>query len=58
MPTTFDDSTSGEDISSMTDEQIKAYCERWENVKNFINSPGGFTVTDAAGVLSELFLKN
>lgn len=46
------------DDISMTDEQIKAYCERWENVKNFINSPGGFTVTDAESVLSELFLKD
>jgi len=43
---------------SMTKEQIDAYCERWQSVKNFINSPGGFSAADAKAVLSELFLKN
>ena len=39
-------------------EQIISYCERWQGVKNFINSPGGFSASDAEAVLSELFLKN
>ncbi len=43
---------------SMTKEQINSYCERCQSVKNFINSPGGFTAADAKAVLSELFLKN
>ncbi len=43
---------------SMTKEQIDDYCERWQSVKNFINSPGGFSAADAKAVLSELFLKN
>lgn len=46
------------DTVKMQAEQIDAYCERWQNVKNFANSPAGFTQNDAKAVLSELFLKN
>lgn len=42
---------------SMTEAQIAAYCERWQNLKNFKNSPGGYNVTEAESVLRELFLK-
>lgn len=42
---------------SMTEVQIADYCKRWENLKNFKNSPGGYTVTDAESVLRALFLR-
>lgn len=42
---------------SMTLEQIDNYCQNWENVKNFKNSPGGFTKVDARELLTKLFLK-
>ena len=42
---------------SMTEEQIESYCARWQNLKNFKNSPGGYNVTEAGQVLRELFLK-
>ena len=42
---------------SMTEEQIENYCARWQNLKNFKNSPGGYNVTEAGTVLRELFLK-
>ena len=43
---------------SMTKEQISAYCENWHNIKNFQNTPGGFSVTDAEALLTELFCKD
>lgn len=36
--------------------QIDAYCSVWENVKNFANTPGGFTKDDAAGLLKKMFM--
>lgn len=47
------------DISgiSMTAEQIDTYCERWQNLKNFKNSPGGYDVTEAQKLMQALFLK-
>ncbi len=42
---------------SMTEEQIAAYCTRWQNLKNFKNSPGSYNVTEAERILRELFLK-
>lgn len=42
---------------SMTEAQIAAYCERWQNLKNFTNSPGGYNTAEAEQVLKELFLK-
>ncbi len=41
----------------MTEEQIAAYCERWQNLKNFKNSPGGYDVVQAGELLRKLFLK-
>ena len=40
----------------MTEEQIDAYCEDWQNVKNFANSPAGFSANDAQNLLKEMFL--
>lgn len=47
------------DLSSitMTEEQIDAYCERWQTLKNFKNSPGGYSAVEAGQVLRDLFLK-
>lgn len=42
---------------SMTESQITAYCARWENLKNFKNSPGGYNTAEAERVLRKLFLK-
>ena len=41
----------------MTEEQIAAYCERWQSLKNFKNSPGGYSAAEAGQVLRDLFLK-
>lgn len=41
----------------MTKQQILAYCENWHNIKNFENTPGGFSVTDAQYLLKKLFCK-
>ena len=39
----------------MTDSQIKEYCERWNSDnKNFLNTPGGFSLKDAAFALGSL----
>ncbi|MBQ8183265.1 MAG: iron-containing alcohol dehydrogenase [Clostridia bacterium] len=39
----------------MTDEQLDEWCSRWQgNVKNFMNSPGGFTAEEAKKALKEL----
>lgn len=45
------------DIKSikMQKEQITAYCENWHRVKNFDNTPGGFSAEDAEKLLTELF---
>lgn len=43
------------DNISMTDGQIDAYCNGWENVKNFVNTPGSFDKNDARALLTELF---
>jgi len=40
----------------MGSEQIESYKPRWEGVKNFERTPGGFTAEDAAGVFRSLFL--
>ena len=38
-----------------SESQVDEWCSRWDdNVKNFKNSPGGFTVEDAKIALSEL----
>ncbi len=38
-----------------TENQVDEWCSRWDdNVKNFKNSPGGFTVEEAKIALSEL----
>lgn len=42
---------------AMTEAQITAYCKRWENLKNFKNSPGGYSTAEAEQVLRKLFLK-
>lgn len=40
---------------NISDERIEEYCKRWDNKnKNFINSPGGFTVLDARMALKSL----
>lgn len=39
----------------MTEEQINAYGERWVNLKNFNNSPGGYSAEQAKNLLRELF---
>ncbi len=39
----------------MSDEQLDEWCSRWNGqVKNFINSPGGFTAEEAKKALKEL----
>lgn len=45
------------DVASvhMTKEQIEAYKARWEDLKNFKNSPGGYTPVDAGVLLETLF---
>lgn len=42
---------------TMSETQIAAYCERWQDLKNFKNSPGGYNTAEAEIVLRELFLK-
>lgn len=39
----------------MTEEQINSYGERWVNLKNFNNSPGGYSTGQAKDLLRELF---
>lgn len=39
----------------MSKEQISDYCKNWKNVKNFDNTPGGFSCADAEKLLTELF---
>ena len=39
----------------MTDEQIARYCARWEGLKNFQNSPGGYSAAEAGTLLRKLF---
>lgn len=41
----------------MTREQIARYCARWEDVKNFRNSPGGFTAAEAGELMTRLFVR-
>lgn len=41
----------------MTDEQVDRYLPRWNGVKNFTRSPGGFTAGDAAGLFRTLFVR-
>ncbi|MDD2362354.1 MAG: iron-containing alcohol dehydrogenase [Oscillospiraceae bacterium] len=40
----------------MTEELINGYMPRWEGVKNFARSPGGFTPKEAAELFRELFV--
>ena len=40
----------------MMPEQVSGYCARWEDVKNFRVSPGGFTAEDAGELLTKLFV--
>ncbi len=47
---------SGTDHIHMTQEQINVYGGRWEKLKNFANTPGGFSRELAAGLLQRLFL--
>ena len=38
-----------------SESQVDEWCSRWDdNVKNFKNTPGGFTVEEAKKALSEL----
>lgn len=39
----------------MTKEQIETYKARWQDVKNFKNSPGGYTALEAGALLESLF---
>ncbi|NMP36680.1 MAG: iron-containing alcohol dehydrogenase [Clostridiales bacterium] len=39
----------------MSGETIAQYCTRWDGIKNFKNTPGGFTPDDAREVLENLF---
>ncbi len=39
---------------SATDEQIDKWCSRWNGVKNFDNTPGGFTNEEAVFCLKKL----
>ena len=39
---------------SATEEDIKSWCYRWNNVKNFNNTPGGFTNSEAEELLKNL----
>lgn len=48
--------TPAADIA-MTPEKIEGYRPRWENVKNFARTPGGFTPDDAAGLYRALFAR-
>ena len=41
----------------MTEEQIESYKPRWENLKNFENSPGGYTVAEGAELFKSMFIK-
>ncbi len=41
----------------MTPEQVRQYCSRWGDVKNFRVSPGGFTANDAGALLTRLFVR-
>lgn len=41
----------------MTPGQVDRYCARWEDVKNFRVSPGGFTAAEAGKLLTELFVR-
>ena len=41
----------------MTEEQIAGYAERWEGLKNFTRTPGGFTPDNAAALFRSLFVK-
>ncbi|NLA76569.1 MAG: iron-containing alcohol dehydrogenase [Clostridiales bacterium] len=40
----------------MSAEQISGYCARWSDVKNFRNTPGGFSADDARKMLEKLYL--
>lgn len=43
---------------TMTEEQAKAYSERWEGkVGNFDNTPGGFSASEAFELFNQLFVK-
>ncbi len=37
-----------------TDEQISKWCSRWGNIKNFNNTPGGFTNQEAEMLIKKL----
>ena len=42
---------------TMTPEQIDGYLSRWEGLKNFDHTPGGFTPGEGSSLFRELFLK-
>ncbi len=42
---------------AMSEDRINSYTENWVNIKNFINSPGGFTPLDAKELLRKMFLR-
>ena len=42
----------------MTKKQISDYCQNWHNIKNFENTPGGFSVPEAEELLTKLFYKD
>lgn len=42
---------------TMTEGQIAGYAERWEGLKNFTRTPGGFTPENAAALFRSLFIK-
>lgn len=39
----------------MTEEQIAAYSSRWEGLKNFTRTPGGFSIQEGRALFRELF---
>ena len=47
-------SLTGVSNLSATDEQLKEWCSRWGQVKNFDKTPGGFTNEEAFLALKEL----
>ncbi len=47
---------SDTDHIHMTQEQVDIYGGRWDNLKNFANTPGGFSKELAAELLQKLFL--
>lgn len=41
----------------MTEEQLREYASRWQDLKNFARTPGGFTAREAVDLARELFIE-